>query len=324
MLCMNAVLLTTYPPKLRLWNSELSIPERRTPFHNNSYSEDNHGEVSVGSNSPLPSHVKSITSTSNPFVKHCLKLRHSSSYRHTHGSVLVVGATPIREIYEFQESLQEKTVKMDCLLVLDKAEIPEEIGGFSGRIVRVSSAVMKKLSGLQSTESIEAIGLMSIPTSFLNLDDQQQEAGCERWFPVAHRILVLDGIQGGIFLLPGCCDPFNEKAIRASRGASFQLPIVCGSWFHLESHISEFQAKMLAAHPDSHDEMKPVIQLSQKLADSYTNLRLCLVLGSEGSGLSEKSRQECELVSIPMAGQFESLNVSVAGGILLYMLQPRN
>ncbi|KAF4353447.1 hypothetical protein F8388_005049 [Cannabis sativa] len=339
----RGALLTTYPSKLRVWNSsELSIPERRTHFHNNSYSENNHGEVSlVGSKIPLPAHVKSITSTSNPFVKHCLKLRLSSSYRHTYGSVLVVGATPIREIYKFQESLHEKTVRMDCLLVLDKAEIPEEIGGFSARTVRVSNAVMKKLSGLQSTESIEVIGLMSIPTSFFNLDDQQQEAGCERWFPVAHRILVLDGIQdpgnlgtlvrsamafkwGGIFLLPGCCDPFNDKAIRASRGASFQLPIVCGSWFHLQNLISEFQAKMLAAHPDSRDETKPVFQLSQKLADSYSNLPLCLVLGSEGGGLSEKSRHECELVSIPMAGQFESLNVSVAGGILLYMLQPRN
>lgn len=46
---------------------------------------------------PLPlAHVKSITSTSNPFVKHCLKLLHNSSYRHSHGSVLVVGSTPIR------------------------------------------------------------------------------------------------------------------------------------------------------------------------------------------------------------------------------------
>lgn len=39
---------------------------------------------------------KLITSASNPFVKHCLKLRNNSSYRRSHGSVLVVGATPIR------------------------------------------------------------------------------------------------------------------------------------------------------------------------------------------------------------------------------------
>lgn len=51
---------------------------------------------------PLPYHVKSITSPSNPFVKHCLKLRHSSSYRHSHASVLVVGTTPLRSPFQPQ------------------------------------------------------------------------------------------------------------------------------------------------------------------------------------------------------------------------------
>ncbi|KAG9155360.1 hypothetical protein Leryth_024733 [Lithospermum erythrorhizon] len=51
---------------------------------------------SAGKSIPLPSHVKTITSTANPFVKHCLKLRENSSYRHRHGCVLVVGSTPIR------------------------------------------------------------------------------------------------------------------------------------------------------------------------------------------------------------------------------------
>lgn len=130
--------------------------------------------------------------------------------------------------------------------------------------------------------------------------------------------------QSGVFLLPGCCDPFNEKALRASRGASFQVPIVCGSWIHLEALKSEFKMKILAGHPNGYDELKAVFQLSQELVDSLVHEPLCLVLGSEGSGLSGKSRQECELVSIPMAGVFESLNVAVAGGILLYMLRPRN
>jgi TrmH family RNA methyltransferase len=95
---------------------------------------------------------------------------------------------------------------------------------------------------------------------------------------------------------------------------------VSGSWIHLEALINEFQMKALAGHPESTGESKAVSQLSQGLADSLVDFPLCLVLGSEGSGLSEKSRQVGELVSIPMAGEFESLNVSVAGGILMYML----
>lgn len=81
--------------------------------------------------------------------------------------------------------------------------------------------------------------------------------------------------------------------------------------------------KMLAGHPES-NESKPVTVLSQQFANSLKEYPLCLVLGSEGSGLSEKSWQVCKLLSIPMAGGFESLNVSVAGGIFLYMLQAEN
>lgn len=290
---------------------------------------------------PLPYHVKSITSPSNPFVKHCLKLRHSSSYRHSHASVLVVGTTPIREIYRFQKAMQERSTAVDCLLLLDKAEIPLELDDHSIRVVRASSMVMKKLSGVQSTESIEAVALMRIPSTFHSVDEDQKEEDFHSWFPSPHRVLVLDGIQdpgnlgtllrsamafswGGVFLLPGCCDPFNDKALRASRGASFQLPIVSGSWIHLEALINEFQTKILAGHPQGTEELKPVTLLSQGLADSLADTKLCLVLGSEGTGLSERSKQVSELVSIPMAGEFESLNVSVAGGIFLYMLQPAN
>ncbi|XP_045833641.1 uncharacterized tRNA/rRNA methyltransferase YsgA isoform X1 [Trifolium pratense] len=282
---------------------------------------------------------KLITSASNPFVKHCLKLRNNSSYRRSHASVLVVGSTPIREIYRFQESSQDKNITMDCLILPEKAEIPNGLDESTDSIVHVSSVVMRKLSGLESTDSIEAIALMKIPASFLNLDDNQKH--CKKWFPSAHRILVLDGIQDpgnlgtllrsavafkwdGVFLLPGCCDPFNEKALRASRGASFQLPVVTGSWNHLESLKEEFQMKMVAGHPEHEGLIKPTYSLAPNFCDSLSDTALCLVLGSEGSGISEKSLQACELVSIAMTGEYESLNVSVAGGIFLYMLQPKN
>lgn len=82
--------------------------------------------------------------------------------------------------------------------------------------------------------------------------------------------------------------------------------------------------RFLAGHPEHEGLVKPVSSLSPSFCDSLSDTPLCLVLGSEGSGLSEKSLQTCELVSIAMTGEYESLNVSVAGGIFLYMLQPKN
>ncbi|XP_038904874.1 uncharacterized tRNA/rRNA methyltransferase slr1673 [Benincasa hispida] len=320
------------------WSSNLKLGPS---FSKSKLSSINQAEtIDFAARVSLPSHVKAITSTSNPFVKHCVKLRFSSSYRHYHGTVLVVGATPIREICKFQESLHGITCTLECLLLLDDVEVPEGLVDKSVRIVRVSPTVMRKLSGMQSTESIDAIALMRIPASFCSVDGNEKDIDFKRCFPSPHRILVLERIQdpgnlgtlirsalafkwNGVFLLPGCCDPYNEKALRASRGASFQLPIVSGTWNHLEVLKNKFQMKMLAGHPES-NEPKRVSVLSQQFANSLKEFPLCLVLGCEGSGLSGKSWHVCELLSIPMAGGFESLNVSVAGGIFLYMLQAEN
>lgn len=84
---------------------------------------------------------------------------------------------------------------MECLLLLDEVEVPEGLVDISVRIVRVSQTVMKKLSGMQSTESIDAIALMRIPDSFCSVDGNAKEAEIRRWFPSPHRILVLEGIQ---------------------------------------------------------------------------------------------------------------------------------
>ncbi|KAL8142707.1 hypothetical protein V2J09_015739 [Rumex salicifolius] len=294
-------------------------------------------ESSESSRLPL---LKSITSTSNPFIKHCVKLRQSSSYRHSHGSALVVGSTPIREICQFDALYNERSKLIECLILLDGAEVPQGLDYvLPVNTIGVNSMVMRKLSGVQSTESIDTIALMRFPSSYVHLNnDEQVEEDCNGWFPCCHRILVLEGIQdpgnlgtllrsalafkwSGVFLLDGCCDPFNEKALRASRGAAFQLPIVSGNWVHLEAFRNHYQLKMFAGHPHCVDPLKPSVTLSQSLVNSLSETPLCLVLGSEGKGISEKSKKTCELVSIPMSPNFESLNVSVAGGIFMFMMQ---
>ncbi|KAJ8771205.1 hypothetical protein K2173_025977 [Erythroxylum novogranatense] len=327
---------TVSPPPLKPFSSIAKL----SYYHEEEDQDDTDNRSELAKFS-LPAHLKSITSTSNPFVKHCVKLSRSSPYRHSHASALVVGTTPIREIHKFQESLQERTIETDYLFLLDNAKVPEELEKSAKRTLRVSALVMKKLSQIQSTEAIEAIALMKFPTSYFLANSHQKDSDFCNWFPSRHRILVLEGIQdpgnlgtllrsavafrwGGVLLLPGCCDPFSGKALRASRGASFQLPIVSGDWYHLEAIKKEFKMKMLAGHPECNDELKLVSQLSQGFAESLADVPLLLVLGNEGHGLSDKAQQECELVSIPMSGDFESLNVAVAGGIFLYMLQPQN
>jgi len=60
-------------------------------------------------------------------------------------------------------------------------------------------------------------------------------------------------------------------------------------------------------------------EATQTIYEMKLDMPLALVMGTEGSGMRHLTRQHCDfLVKIPMHGQVESLNVSVAAGVMLY------
>ena len=60
-------------------------------------------------------------------------------------------------------------------------------------------------------------------------------------------------------------------------------------------------------------------EATQTVYDMQLDMPLAIVMGTEGTGMRHLTRQHCDfLVKIPMVGQVESLNVSVAAGVLLY------
>lgn len=126
----------------------------------------------------------------------------------------------------------------------------------------------------------------------------------------------------GVFLLPGCADPFNEKAIRASRGACFKIPVESGDieeWLEIcDTHgltrIGATSSTTTITHPRPHHEE---IHLETHEWERFKECSASLVLGSEGQGLSAAVLELCNPVSIPMIGAMESLNVASAGAILM-------
>jgi len=84
---------------------------------------------------------------------------------------------------------------IDYLLLLDGVEVPEVLREFSGDVVYVSAAVMKKVSGMQSVDSTEAIAVMHMPNHFSDLGSHEDGIALDGLFSYPKRILVLDGIQ---------------------------------------------------------------------------------------------------------------------------------
>ena len=112
----------------------------------------------------------------------------------------------------------------------------------------------------------------------------------------------------GAFLTPTTTDPFNEKALRAAKGATFKLPFTQGTYELFALGALPFFAA---------DAKGKNVQLC-----SFPDT-LILALGNETHGLSEPVKEKAERIAIPLQPSMESLNVASAGAILMYLLGAR-
>ena len=111
-----------------------------------------------------------------------------------------------------------------------------------------------------------------------------------------------------IVALPGTVDPWNPKAVRASAGALFHVPISFEDWDGLVVWLHERRFDILCADAEG----EPVA----RGADAPD--RFALVLGNEPGGLSEAALRACDRrVAIALPGRMDSLNVAIAGALLL-------
>jgi len=111
-----------------------------------------------------------------------------------------------------------------------------------------------------------------------------------------------------LITLPGTVDPWSPKTVRAAAAAHFIIPVEAMPFDVLASSLPKDTAVVGAdaAGSAQYDE----VDMSGPLA---------LMVGGEGAGLSTNARGLAnQLVSIPLAGEVESLNAGVAGSILLF------
>jgi TrmH family RNA methyltransferase len=109
-----------------------------------------------------------------------------------------------------------------------------------------------------------------------------------------------DAFGASIALSPGCADPTGPKALRASAGAVFRVPL---------AGFDEPDGLRIALVSEGG---RPLSALEPGVPVTY-------VLGAEREGLPEEVVRGCdEAATIPLAPGAESLNVAIAGAIALY------
>lgn len=225
-------------------------------------------------------------------INHLYSLRTEKKYRLEHKSVLISGKKMVQELGPY------KTV------ILQEGYINPPV--FKGtEVFFASKEILKKITGLQNPEGIAAE--MKMPASG-NLDNKK-------------RLLCLDGVADpgnlgtllrtalalgweGVFITENSVDPFNDKALRAAKGATFHLPLMQGTHEELLALIKKNKLSVLVA-----DKKGTKIQKN-------SNHPLLLILGNEAHG----SNLPFTPIAIPMHPAMESLNVASAGAILMHEL----
>ncbi len=240
---------------------------------------------------------KKISSLHHPLVKHLVKIRESRHYREKSQTVLVPGKKLVLETASFLSP--HHVLATDEALLYD---IP--------LTHLVTYEILKKITGLASPEGIAAEFPMPAPTplhekKFLLILDQINDPGN---LGTLLRTALAFGWEG-VILLPGCVDLFNEKVIRASRAACFRLPFQMGNWEQVLHLSQQRQIPLFLADLEG----QPIDKVSP-LHHAF------LILSNEAQGVSKEAQQWGQKVTLPMSGPMESLNVGIAGGILMYLL----
>lgn len=245
---------------------------------------------------------KKITSLTHPLVKHWVALRKSKEARHACKTALLSGINLIADLaasHPFKAVIVEEGYEPPFALRCENQYV-------------CTAEILKKITGLAEPQPLAAE---------IALPQEQELKG-------VNFLLVLDGIADpgnlgtllrtalalgweGVFLTPESCDPFNEKALRAAKGATFKIPIQRGAWPILEALLGS--RVLLAADAAG----KPLRTL-------HAQPPLALALGNEAKGLSPHILSKAKHIAIPMHSGMESLNVACAGAILMYELGQLN
>jgi TrmH family RNA methyltransferase len=250
-----------------------------------------------------------ITSARNPRFMEYMALRKRTD-RAVRGAFLLDGEKLARE------ALNASSVRT-LLIDEGRADIFQpmirEADASGVEVLYLAAGLLARLSDTPSPQGIIAVA--SLPEA---VESDQ----------LGSRALILDGVQDpgnvgtiirtadaagvtGILMSGTCADPYSMKAVRASMGSAFRVPVCVRD--SLAPCVSEWRGsgtRIIKA------DMQGVPYAKASKAEPWA-----LIIGSEGQGVSpELSALADETVSIPMRPPVESLNASIAAAILMFAL----
>lgn len=255
--------------------------------------------------------METITSRDNAKIKYACAVRDSEKQRAADGVFFAEGPKLILELCK--SCAPAAVYATEAALARTPA-----LAALDGVTTRVAPHVAEKLAGTKSSQGVFALLQTPAPPTHL--------------LHSARRLLALEGVQDpgnvgtllrsaaafgfdGVLLGPGCAAPFAPKTLRASMGAAGRLPVLT---------VPDLPAALTALRGRGVTCLAAALYNSRPLDEVGTDFPggLCLVIGSEGQGLTDAAVAACDAaVRIPMTELVESLNAGVAGSVLLWQFR---
>ncbi len=246
-----------------------------------------------------------LTSTSNEKVR-AMKALSEGKVRKSTGLMRVEGR---KMCYEAARELNVDTLFVDEEKLTEYRDLVDLCEAQGANVFPVTAHIIEAASEAKTPQDvvlsakIPALQLKEGP--LVALDGVQDPGNCGTIL----RTCDAAGF-GGVLMGAGCADPYSPKGVRATMGSLFRTPIV--------------QTNDLAALLNEKKQEGYAVLVSELHGqDFYARERLpekmILVIGSEGRGVSDAVMETAtHRFKLPMAGGAESLNASVAAGILIY------
>ncbi|MBQ6221176.1 MAG: RNA methyltransferase [Solobacterium sp.] len=234
-----------------------------------------------------------IESLQNQYVKQWTKL-HEKKERDKTGLFLVEGEHLITE------ALHAGIVQKILCTGEDPFDFPD--------CIEVTEPVMKKISQNVSGAKYIAVCVQKELTAddakrVILLDDVQDPGN----FGTIIRTARSFGFEA-IYTSKKTCDLYNEKVIRSTQGALFTMPVIrC----NLAEKIRELKTESFRVIGTALKDAVPMSRIEEAE-------KMAFLFGNEGQGVHPELLDACDQRLFIEIGNFESLNVAVAAGIVMY------
>ncbi|WP_035649090.1 RNA methyltransferase [Flavobacterium sp. ASV13] len=254
--------------------------------------------------------MKQITSVQNPFIKSLVLLQEKSKARKQTGTFLIEG---LREI-----SLAIKGgYEIETVLFLPELVSETEINKLISppfQLIEINKEVYQKLAYRDTTEGILAVAkTKSLKLSDLKLSDNPLiliVESLEKPGNIGAVLRTADAANlDAVLIANPKSDLYNPNIVRSSVGCLFTNQIATGTSEEIIAFLKEKKINFYSA----------TLQNSTFYHTQNFTTPTALVVGTEATGLTQIWRDAAtQNIIIPMQGEIDSMNVSVAAAILIF------